>query len=381
MGDAGLPPAELTQLYQQVPDQKETEQRLRDIHVLVTGFGPFNTFTTNPSWLIASSLPSTLEAQPELPAQPQTQDQQRVHPLASLLISQVQSNPQFAPPTPLRPPNTHPYKIHIHTHPSPLRVSYPTTAELIPTLLNQQSYDYILHIGLASGRDSYTLETQAHRDSYAIPDIDGASGQTSGSQAWRAQGVPERLDVGWEGSDVLRRWVAEVEERQPAADKDTEARQRFATSHGILGLRGGVGARMGVTVARRAVVKLSRDAGRFLCEFVLMCSLAWRWQEGVQAQEGDDDLAREKLGKVAFLHVPNGIEATDVSRGVMVAESAIRAIVASWEAGYRNPLVYAPLADAVTDSTQLQEKQKEKAVIDVGFETRSTGDAMPTGSA
>lgn len=105
-----------------------------------------------------------------------------------------------------------------------------------------------------------------------------------------------------------------------------------------------------------------------------MSSLAWRWRESTSNPENDS--AREKIGKVAFLHVPNGVEAADVSRGVMVAESAIRAIVASWEAGYRNPLVYAPLSDAAIDPVA----EKQKPVVEAGFETKGTGDAMPTAS-
>ena len=49
----------------------------------------------------------------------------------------------------------------------------------------------------------------------------------------------------------------------------------------------------------------------------------------------NEDLAHERVGKVAFLHVPGWTGVEDINRGVMVAEEAIRALVGSWEDGQR----------------------------------------------
>lgn len=83
--------------------------------------------------------------------------------------------------------------------------------------------------------------------------------------------------------------------------------------------------------------------------------------------------------------MPNGTEKADIQRGKMVAESAIRSLVASWEGGYRNPLVYSAASAAVVSEDSL--KIKEDVDVDVvgavsadgdghGFEDRGTGDAI-----
>lgn len=86
--------------------------------------------------------------------------------------------------------------------------------------------------------------------------------------------------------------------------------------------------------------------------------------------------------------MPNGTEKADIQRGKMVAESAIRSLVASWEGGYRNPIVYSAASAAVVSEGGL--KIKEDVDVDVvgavsaagdgdgdGFEGRGTGDAIP----
>lgn len=144
----------------------------------------------------------------------------------------------------------------------------------------------------------------------------------------------------------------------------------------------------------RAVVRLSGDAGRFLCEFILMSTLTYLWQTAyrqpanststlVPATTTADDPTsnnkstastdpREKIGKAAFLHVPNGTSPTDIARGRLVAENVIRALVASWEAGYRNPNVYTA-TDVVAD--QASPGVLEGVVTVGGFEAQGTGDS------
>ncbi|KAJ9663992.1 hypothetical protein H2198_000495 [Neophaeococcomyces mojaviensis] len=446
MGDAG-PPTPIP-LPQDIHAGAQIPQgAVRDIHVLVTGFGAFKSFVNNPSYLIASSLPKELD--PLLPqplkAPPATtpaSTQHTQHPLAALL------GRSLAPPSsdhelteveqPLRPPNNQPYRIHVHTYPAPVHVAYAPTSTLITSLLNQSTntpfyvnFDYVLHIGLASGRDSYTLETNAHRDAYDIKDVDSQDGFLPGEKIWKSltPPIPERLDVGWLATDVLSRWEAEVERRQDVLEKEMD-RMLDELSKGNLRVReqllntGTLGGRVVgrytreqyIRRSRRAVVKLSRDAGRYLCEFILMCSLVYRYRDGRgdfgiedevnnAEQAGADvdvkavprrlrDRPSEKVGKVAFLHVPNGTEPDDIARGRMVAESAIQAVVASWEAGYRNPNVYASQEAAAAEATDhlrgdssSQTPLQRDATLHMtmhladrpepsaAFETRGTGDS------
>ncbi|KAK5106706.1 hypothetical protein LTS08_000827 [Lithohypha guttulata] len=467
MGDAGpstpLPEEELAGIAASI--QEYDHDSIRDVHVLVTGFGPFKSFSTNPSWLIASSLSSELDPLPpsdhvpEPTPPPQQLGLMQRNPLAALLGRR--SQPEVQPvQQPLRPPNRKPYRIHVHAYPSAVRVAYDPTSVLIPSLISPLTnggafppspsqhpphginFDYILHIGLASGRDSYTLETQAHRDGYVISDVDDQTGYLAGEKIWKQTNIPTQLDVGWETGDVLRRWIADFDEqwrRLEEAAEDTADGQQAQSAPGqennakdadmkadhrnleaIFGVHPqdpstdtNTNTTPTMTLPRKPVVKLSRDAGRFLCEFILMCSLVYRYREAQnykqirerneQQQQNtapitkdtsstqpgstsiptrhdrshDEHAPTEKLGKVAFLHVPNGIEPQHVAIGRIVAETAIRAIVASWEDGYRNPAVYSAVSVGVGG-----EKENAGAGVgigngdgDSGFESRGTGDA------
>lgn len=435
MGDAG-PPTPLPEQTTPTPEEEQQLQQIREIHVLVTGFGPFKSFNINPSWLIASSLPSELSPLPPPESEPKDPTPQTtpIHPHYPSSLLRNQSNQEEST---LRPPTTAPYKIIIHTYPDPVRVAYTPTATLIPSLLTpaaattpeQRHYDYVFHIGLAGGRDSYTLETLAHREGYTIPDVDDGTGEHV-SSVWDRQDVPQVLHVGWNPQDVLRRWESEVLRRQQqqqqqeqekeakderehkpsqGVETDTarlEAQQRaspgvreWMASHGML-LRPDLNLNLDLNLGsympspsstrttastrKPVVVKLSRDAGRFLCEFILMCSLVQRWLDATAPapMSPADEVPREALGKVAFLHVPNGTEQTDVQRGRMVAESAIRSLVASWEGGYRNPIVYSADAAAAAGVGDESLRVKRGAVGvstegAAGFEERGTGDARP----
>ena len=211
-------------------------------------------------------------------------------------------------------------------HPSPIRVAYATAATLIPNLISTYDPDYVVHIGMAGGRDHYTLETIAHRENYKIKDIDDRDGWREGEHAWKKENVPESLRVGWDEIDVLKRWEREVYDVEDALGL-VDSTGSMISAFGVA--RGG---------GRKSVVKLSRDAGRFLCEFSLMESLSRRWLEASKEEKSADEMGvnlDSREGKVAFLHVPGGYTASDIARGKRVAEAAIRSIVASWEEGRR----------------------------------------------
>lgn len=186
---------------------------------------------------------------------------------------------------------------------------------------------------MAGGRDHYTLETVAHRDNYKIKDVDDRDGWKEGEYAWKKDGVPEKLHVGWDEADVCVRWegeVREVEERLGLLDPEREGPAALSAMR--FGEWGRDGRRR-----LRSVCRLSVDAGRFLCEFTMFESLAWRWLEARrhEGQSEDQPLRREEEGKVAFLHVPGAFGPEDVERGSRVAIAAIRSLVGSWEEGKR----------------------------------------------
>jgi pyrrolidone-carboxylate peptidase len=173
--------------------------------------------------------------------------------------------------------------------------------------------DYIFHIGMAAGRDHYALETRARRDGYVIKDVLEQDGKTVGENRWRELGLPEVLRVGWEGQDVLARWRMELNnDGEPGWLEELE--------------------RLRAKAGRSELVRLSTDAGKFFCEFILFESLGFRLLEDMKKSR---DRQARKGGKVAFLHVPGATDRQAVERGVRMAEGAIRAVVGSWEEGKR----------------------------------------------
>ena len=170
----------------------------------------------------------------------------------------------------------------------------------MPQLLAHYDPDYVFHIGMAGGRDYYALETRAHRDGYRIRDVDGRDGYLDGEARWRkevradGQVLPDVLECGWNVEDVERRW------------------------------RGELGLGKERVEGEEPRVRMSEDAGRFLCDFIFYESLSVKWREG-----------RARAGKVCFFHVPGETDAGSVQRGVRVAEAAIRSAVGSWEEGFK----------------------------------------------
>ena len=186
---------------------------------------------------------------------------------------------------------------------------------------------------MAAGRHHYALETLAHRDGYTIKDVDDADGIEVGSKRWASEGCPTILEAGWDRVDVLERWR--------------------------VGLK-----RDGSGATPMPDVRLSTDPGRFLCDFIFYESLSERWKE---AQRDDPEQisgsASGGLGKVAFLHVPGDTNAAAIERGVRVTVAAIRAIVASWEDGYRRE------GSVISSSGRGYENGKGRR--DIGVEFRS----------
>ncbi len=70
-------------------------------------------------------------------------------------------------------------------------------------------------------------------------------------------------------------------------------------------------------------LRLSTDAGRYLCDFIFYTGLLEYWKRGGDRSVGGGD------APVTFLHVPTGTEEREIEKGRMVAEGLIRALVES----------------------------------------------------
>ncbi|PFH45098.1 hypothetical protein AMATHDRAFT_71995 [Amanita thiersii Skay4041] len=333
MGDASLPRAQADLQGEEVEERQFlSTDSLREVNVLVTGFGPFKSFGTNPSYLIASSLSHHLNPESES---------------ASAALKQLLPSSQY----PICDPDPRPYKVNVHVYPPPIRVAYDVVRELIPRLVvdPENGFDYVLHIGVAAGRENYTLETIAHRDHYKLKDVDEQDGSRAEAQ-WKVLGLPAAVDVGWNKEDVLSRWEVLTRQREDEYEREEMEKAGWREGSGMtLVEMAQWRSQVFLGKGKRAAVKLSKDAGRYLCECIFYTSLGTRWREARDAEavnpvapppSAQRNTSKEKVGKVAFLHVPGGTGKHDIARGVRVAESAILAIVGSWESGYRNPDVY-----------------------------------------
>ncbi|KAJ4268223.1 hypothetical protein NW762_002285 [Fusarium torreyae] len=223
-----------------------------EVTVLVTGFGPFREqYPVNPSWEIASRLPSYL---PPLRAK----DPNSRHAAAVLP------------------------KVRILVHPEPIRVNYKTVRGLVPSFYDTaEKIDIVIHIGMAGPRPFYSIERRGHRDGYKHPDVDGEKldeeeeRKPHGDWPWR--GLPEEIETELELDNVLPLWQGH--------SPDTDLR-------------------------------ISEDAGRFMCDFIYYSSLSELWK-----------LQRPR--KALFLHVPADASARSVELGRELTLNLIRAVVES----------------------------------------------------
>ncbi|RAL17674.1 putative pyroglutamyl peptidase type I [Aspergillus homomorphus CBS 101889] len=273
MGDYGRGASSLETQALTTPSLAATEPD--EMSVLVTGFGPFKTNLVNASYLIASSLPSSFT---------------------------------FSAST----PGSTPCRVSIHVHPSPIPVAYSTVRTTLPVILDDYAKahdgrrpDFVIHMGIAATRNYYSVETQAHRDAYLMSDVKDRSGYEDGERLWRELGLPAVLTAGRASASVPGSGLSSS--RSSSAKKylnphppDTE----FLTTWQSF-------ARPGMDL------RISNDAGRYLCEFIFYTSLSLAYREGQDRN-------------VVFFHVPGSCTDEDVAAGKEAAIALIKALVTSW---------------------------------------------------
>ena len=220
----------------------------------------------NPSWLIASSLP------PYLPSTP-----------------------------------TCPTRIKVLIYPSPIQVAWRTVMDLIPRMYPpfetstsdpsmttpdpvKLPFDMVVHMGISSRRAYYSVETHGHRDGYnKYEDVLGETLPASfGKTLW--PDCPEIMYTSFDYQDVLRRW-----------------KQNLLPLHS--------------TDAEEVDVRLSDDAGHFMCDFIYFSSLSQYYRRNGRREDGERP--------VLFLHIPAGSEEEDIIRGQETTVALIRAMAES----------------------------------------------------
>lgn len=159
--------------------------------------------------------------------------------------------------------------------------------------------DIILHIGLAAGRPYYTLEKGAHGRGYgAIPDVDGDKFPDDvANEKFPPELFPYVLHTSFDTSDVVARWRSNL--GHTWADAHLPAYAQIQSTDA-------------------PDVRLSPDAGNFLCGFTYWNSLAHYYS------------MNEDERPVVFMHVPDlsdSDEMLDTGRDVTIA--LIKALVES----------------------------------------------------
>ncbi|KAI1107709.1 peptidase [Jackrogersella minutella] len=224
-----------------------------ELTVLVTGFGPFKVqYPVNPAWEITASLPDYLP--PDRAKDPARQTASSTAPAVRILKD------------------------------GPVRVNYEVVRNLMPSLWDdpEQKIDYVIHIGMAGPQPVYSIERRGHRDGYDKPDVDG---QLLGDEQrrkregdkWVWSDVPAELITDLDIENIYQRWV------QRSPDN------------------------------LRSQLRLSEDAGHYLCDFIYFSSLAHLHK-----------LQRPK--KVIFLHVPLNPDEQSLRRGKELALQLIRSV-------------------------------------------------------
>ncbi|KAK4139744.1 Pyroglutamyl-peptidase 1 [Dichotomopilus funicola] len=246
--------------------------------VLLTGFAPFKKdYPVNPSWEIVRSLPTFLP------------------PLRAKVPLPTPSSP-FPPSTtsttsPLNPSASPIPPVRLLTHPAPIRVSYQTVRALIPDLWDldgkvhgdsRPKIDLAVHVGMAGPRLFYSLERRGHREGYRMPDVDGGvlgdDGEKGEKGKWIWEGMPEELETAVDVGDVLGRWKGHS--------------------------------------PKHLDLRVSEDAGHYLCDFIYFSSLAHLEKAGERR-------------RVVFLHVPSDASEHSIAVGREVLLQLVRALVES----------------------------------------------------
>lgn len=203
--------------------------------------------------------------------------------------------PVLLPPTP-----SCPVAIRIIFYPYPLPVAYDEVRCLVPRLYEayEGRVDIVLHMGMASERNYYSIEKQAHRDGYdAHADMNDAKMDKDDGESFWAD-CPQTLETSLAFDDIFQRWRSNLL-GTPNASPDLD----------------------------NIMIRPSLDAGHFLCDFIYYSSLAEHWRKK-KDQTCEDDKIDER--PVMFMHVPCWAGANELKKGRSVTIALVKAMAQSW---------------------------------------------------
>lgn len=90
-------------------------------------------------------------------------------------------------------------------------MAYKDVRELVPSLWDGRKIDFAIHMGLAAGREFYSVERRGHRDGYSMKDVDDKllddnARREHEKENWIWDGVPAELLTSCDIDDVWKRW-------------------------------------------------------------------------------------------------------------------------------------------------------------------------------
>ncbi|KAA1067705.1 hypothetical protein PGT21_015014 [Puccinia graminis f. sp. tritici] len=186
--------------------------------------------------------------------------------------------------------------VELVVHPKPVRVSYRTVDELLSRLYHTHpDLDLVIHTGIAQlPRAEFLLEKIAHREHYKSPDVDGLLPDPSLSDS-------ETRPASLSSSVMLDQLVERVQDQ----------------------------------ISQPINLKVSENAGRFLCEYIYYSSLL-RFENLTNSnpeppstsvfKKEEADRARPR--PVLFLHVPPFLDQADITLGSHVLLDIIHQVQA-----------------------------------------------------
>ncbi|KAF2678872.1 peptidase C15, pyroglutamyl peptidase I-like protein [Lentithecium fluviatile CBS 122367] len=244
--------------------------------VLVTGFGPFQGVPNNPSWGIASRLPTSL-----------------------------------------------PGNIELTIHPAAVPVAYHPVIDLLPGLIEKVQPDIALHIGVAAGRKYFAVEQTSRKGVYWFSrDVDGEVFENAEGEAlWGDQ--PEKLSTDLDLEAVVQDWQTRTENvTWPPSLSSSSFLSKIATPSSPVSVSLG-GDTLDVLEEQSQIdsdeVRWSDAVGSYLCAFIYYADMVEMSRNG-KAQRRD----------VSFMHVPMLESEEELSVGVDVTIELVQALVRSW---------------------------------------------------
>ncbi|RPA80758.1 hypothetical protein BJ508DRAFT_415228 [Ascobolus immersus RN42] len=299
------------------PLDSPSELPLETITVYLTGFGSFGKITDNPSYNIVSSFVD--------------------HPGFLLTTS------------------TRRIRVIPRAHPEAVKVSYEGVAKLIPEIYASQDFNYIIHVGVGTP-GGYTLEMKAHATGYSNPtrkDVDGKTlDDTEFLVSPGASHPPPSSKGPTSPTTTLHQATRTLHSLSTLIPEPND--QKRSGTYGWSGdeidlcsfIRTALnGPSHASPIGEPIRIRPSRDAGRYLCEWIYWCSCreALTNPPSVFSPPASPVAVRSKQADYGF---PNLVHPTPVTPGPNGSGSFLESAP-----GNRNDITPSPIPGLVPEDT------------------------------